>query len=73
MINRKKWIKNNMDHLKFSDRYILLSKTGWLNDSLMDANQQLICKWLGNLESWQSISNWEKNGVPFFKMGENHI
>ena len=39
MINRKKWIKNNTDHLKFSDRYILLSKTGWLNDSLMDANQ----------------------------------
>lgn len=73
MINRKKWIKNNTDYLKFSDRYILLSKTGWLNDSLMDANQQLICIWLGNLESWQSISNWEINGVPFFKMGENQI
>lgn len=35
------WIKNNIYHLKFSDRDILLRVTDWLNDSVMDAAQNL--------------------------------
>ena len=31
------WLKNNPYHLKKADNYILLSKTAWLNDSIMDA------------------------------------
>ena len=45
------------DHLKYSDREISLSESAWLKDNLMYSAQNLICKSLGNLASWQSALN----------------
>ena len=68
------WIKNNTYQLKFSDRDILVSVTGWFNDSLMDIAQKFVCKSLGRLESWQLVSNWQKKCCTFSQnAGENHI
>ena len=41
------WIKNNIYHLKFSDRDILLRVTDWPNDSIMDAAPKLILQITG--------------------------
>ena len=38
------WLKNGLYELTEADRKITESKDGWLNDNLMDAGQQLICK-----------------------------
>ena len=35
--------------------------------------QNLICKALGRLESYQAVLNWQKSGTPFFKITEEHI
>ena len=67
------WITNNVYHLKYSDRKILLSESAWLNDNLMDPAQKLICKSFGNLASWQPVLNWQRRGTPFHKEGEEHI
>ena len=68
-----KGLKNNDNHLKYSDREILLSERAWLNDNSMDSAQKLICKLLGNLGSWQPILNWQRRGTSFHKVGEEHI
>ena len=47
------WLKNK-HNLKMADRKILLSDA-WLNDRIMDAAQQLICKELGI--EYQSVLN----------------
>lgn len=39
----------------------------------MDPAQKLICKALGRLESYQSLSTWQKRGIPFFNTSEEHI
>ena len=67
------WVTNNVYHLKYSDRKILLSESAWLNDNLMDSAQKLICKSFGNLASWQPVLNWQRRGTPFYKEGEEHI
>ena len=67
------WLTNNVYHLKYSDRKILLSESAWLNDNLMDSAQKLICKSFGNLASWQPVLNWQRRGTPFYKEGEEHI
>ena len=67
------WIKNNIYHIKFTDRDILLSVAGWLSDGLMDAAQKCIFKLLGSLEFRQSVLNWQKNGIPFLEVVRNHI
>ena len=61
------WVTNNVYHLKYSDRKILLSESAWLNDNLMDSAQKIICKSLGNLASCQSALNWQRRGTPFHK------
>ena len=49
------------------------SESAWLNNNLMDSAQKLIYKSLGNLTSWQSILNWQRRGIPFHKVGEEHF
>ena len=44
-------LKNELYELTVADKEILESKNGWLNNNLMDAGQQLICKDLGSLET----------------------
>ena len=44
-------LKNELYQLAEADREILERKGGWLNDDLMDAGQQLICKALGSPET----------------------
>ena len=39
-----KGLKSNDNHLKYSDREILLSERAWSNDNLMDSAQKPICK-----------------------------
>ena len=68
-----KGLKNNDNHLKYSDREILLSERAWSNDNLMDSAQKPIFKLLGNLGSWQPILNWQRRGAPFHKVREEHI
>ena len=51
------WLKNELYELTEAVREILKSKDGWLNDNLMDARQQLICKAVGSLETYQSVLN----------------
>ena len=49
-----------------NDRKILESKDGWLNDNLLDAVQQLICKAFGSLETYQSLLNCQKKVSTYF-------
>ena len=40
---KSSWLKNEVYELTETDREILKSKNGWLNDNLMNEGQQLIC------------------------------
>ena len=55
------------------DKAILLSSSAWLNDSIMDVAQKLVCKALGKEEEYQSVLNWQKRGVHFQPVGYEHI
>ena len=50
-----------------------LGNPGWLNDNLMDAGQQLICKALGSLETYQSVLNCQKKESTYFPVSGDHI
>ena len=52
---------------------ILESKDGWLNDNLMDAGEQLICKVLGSLETYQLVLNCQKKELIYFPVSGDHI
>ena len=67
------WIETDHYLLKENEKNILLSQDAWLNDNIMDAAQSLICKTLGNGESYQSVLNWQKKGVPFYPVHGEHI
>ena len=67
------WLKNELYELTEADREILESKDGWLNDNLMDAGQQLICKALGSLETYQPVLNCKKKESIYFPVSGNHI
>ena len=67
------WLKNELYKLTEADREILESKDGWLNDNLMDAGQQLICKALGSLETYQSVLNCQKKESTYFPVSGDHI
>ena len=72
------WLKL---HTYSKKNKIFHSDTEWLNDTIMDAAQKLICKALGRLESTyqsaleshQSALNWQKRGTPFFSISEDQI
>ena len=67
------WLKNELYELTEADREILESKDGWLNDNLLDAGQQLICKALGSLETYQSVLNCQKKESKHFLVYGDHI
>ena len=67
------WLKNELHEFTDADREILESKDGWLNDNVMDAGQQLICKTLGSLEIYQSIGNCQKKEWTYFPVSGDHI
>ena len=67
------WLKNELYELTDAHREILESKDGWLNDNLMDAVQQLICKTLGSLETYQSVLNCQKKESTYFPVSGDHI
>ena len=67
------WIKNELYELTVADREILESIGGWLNDNLMDAGQQLICKALGSFETYQSVLNCQKKESTYFSVSGDHI
>ena len=67
------WLKNELYELTEADRKILESKDGWLNNNLMDAGQQLICKALGSLETYQSVLNCQKKESTYFPVSGDHI
>ena len=67
------WLKNELYETTEADREILESKDGWLNDNLMDAGQQLICKTLGSLETYQSVLNCQKKESTNFPVSGDHI
>ena len=66
-------LKNELYQLAEADREILERKDGWLNDNLMDAGQQLICKALGSPETYQSVLNCQKKESTYFPVSSNHI
>ena len=67
------WLKNELYELIEADREILGSKDGWLNYNLMDAGQELICKALGRLETYQSVLNCQKKESTYFPVSGDHI
>ena len=59
---------------KKEDQHLLLSKDAWLNDRIMDAAQELICKEIGTDESYQSVLNSEKKTIdPFHPVSQEHF
>ena len=68
------WLGNDLYRLNVSYREILESPVGLLNDQLMDAGQKLICKALGDLESYQNVLNCQKqNESPYIPVSADHI
>ena len=67
------WIKNELYELKESDKEILEGSDCWLNDNLTDAGQKLICKALGNLETYQSVLNCKKKWQTYFPVSSDHM
>ena len=59
------WLETDNYINTVKEKEILLSDIEWLNNSIMDVVQKLICKALGSLESHQSVLNWQKRGTPF--------
>ena len=66
-------VRNKQLHTYGKRKKILLSDTEWLKHNIMDAGQMLFCKALGRLESYQSVLNCQKKGIPFFNISEEHI
>ena len=48
------WLQNDLYHLKLEEKGMLLSEKTWLNNTIMDAAQILICKALGKKDSYQT-------------------
>ena len=64
------WLKNATYNLNGSDKLILISPSEWLNDSIMDAAQKLICKQLGNGAEYQSVLYAQKH---FHAVDNEHV
>ena len=67
------WLKMELFEHTEADMEILESKDGWLNDNLMDTGEQLICKVLGRLETYQSVLNCQKKELTYFPVSGDHI
>ena len=63
------WLKNELYELTKADREILESKDGSLKDNLMHAGQQLLCKAVGSLKTYQSVLNCQKKESTYFPVG----
>ena len=66
------WLKNELYELRKADREILESKDGSLKDNLMHAGQQLLCKAVGSLKTYQSVLNCQKKESTYFPVSGNH-
>ena len=62
----KTWTKNRHYHLTEQNKNIL-QEDGWLNDNLMDAAQKLICKVIGDMDSFL---NSQKDST-YYAVGNN--
>ena len=68
------WLKNDLYHLHFEDEEILRYSTAWLNDHIMDAAQNLICKELGADDDYKSLLNVRKcRGAPYCVVKNGHM
>ena len=67
------WLKNVLYEPTEEDREFLESKNGWLNDNLIDAEQQLIFKALRSLEIYQSVLNCQNKKSTYFPVFGDHI
>ena len=47
MQGNKFWLRNTLYYLKTADRDVIMDPTSWLNDQIMDAAQQILCKGMG--------------------------
>ena len=73
-VTEEPWLRNEMYILKKEDQHLLLSKDAWLNDRIMDAAQELICKEIGTDESYQSVLNSERKTIdPFHPVTQEHV
>ena len=73
-VTEEPWLGNEMYILKKDDQHLLLSKDARLNDRIMDAAQELICKEIGTDESYQSVLNSEKKTIdPFHPVSQEHV
>ena len=74
IVETRYWIRNNQYFLKEEDHQIILSKNAWLNDRIMDADQKLICKTLGEEDTYLSVlNNQKKTAIPFQPVYQDHI
>ena len=64
------WVKNELYELTEADREILESKDSLLSKNVMDAGQQLICKALGSLETYPSVSNCKEKESTYFSLSD---
>ena len=68
------WLRNDLYYLKMEDERILMDDKCWLNDRIMDAAQHLVCKALGNLDTYQSVLNCQrKSGAAFQAVDNEHV
>ena len=67
------WVQNDSYFLKIEDRNILLSPSQWLNDTIMDTAQKLICQTLGNGNNYQSVLNSQKKDCSFYPVEKEHV
>ena len=57
------WLQNEFYYLKNEDKNILMTKDALLNDRIIDAAQNVICKALGKIDSFQSVLNPQKDQI----------
>ena len=72
-IETSSWLINEFYNLTMEDKSILISETAFLNDKIMDAAQKLICKALGNLDTYQSVLNSQRKDLPFYPSDNEHL
>ena len=67
------WLENELYELTEVDRKILESKDGLLNNNLMDAGKQLVCKAHASLEAYQLVLNCQKKQSIHSPVSGDHI
>ena len=67
------WLQNGFYYLENEDKNILLTKDAWCNNRIMDADQKLIFKVLGKIDSFQLVLNPQKRSSYSFRAVNNEF